>query len=114
MIAGFIIPANSALNAISITEPITHFSSGVVSKTIIPEKKIAPRKEKDIKPVKTYVHQCAHCLTVYDAKTGEPENGIVAGTAFESLPVTYTCPLCEGPKNDFVKKEEAGLGLQTI
>ncbi|MGZ5219187.1 MAG: rubredoxin [Chitinophagaceae bacterium] len=102
------------LIAEQLRQAIAAFYTHRASKTTIPEKKITPRKEKDIKPVKIYVHQCAHCLTVYDAKTGEPENNIAAGTAFESLPVNYSCPLCEGPKNDFVKMEEAGLGLQAI
>lgn len=102
------------LIAEQLRQAIAAFYIHRASKTITPEKKIAPRKEKDIKPVRTYVHQCTHCLTVYDAKTGEPENDIAAGTAFELLPVNYTCPLCEGPKSDFAKMEESGLGLQAI
>jgi rubredoxin len=102
------------LIAEQLRQAIAGFYSHRASKTILPEKKIIPRKEKEIKPLKAYVHQCNHCLTVYDAKTGEPENSIEAGTLFESLPGNYTCPLCEGPKSDFIKIGEAELGLQAI
>jgi rubredoxin len=58
------------------------------------------------------VHQCKHCLTVYDAKEGDKENNIAPGTSFESLPEDYTCSLCEGSKTDFVKKEKGELGIK--
>ncbi len=50
------------------------------------------------------LYQCSHCLTVFDEKYGEPENDIQAGTSFEMLSEDYTCPLCEHPKADFIKK----------
>jgi rubredoxin len=53
-----------------------------------------------------FIHQCKHCQTIYDATVGEPENGIVAGTAFADLPKSYVCPLCESPKGDFVAVEK--------
>jgi rubredoxin len=102
------------LLAEQLRQAIAAFYTHRLDKTVVTEKKIIPRKEKDIKPVKIYVHQCTHCLTVYDVKTGEPESDIAAGTTFESLPDNYACPLCAGPKNEFVKIEEAALGLQTI
>jgi rubredoxin len=37
---------------------------------------------------------CSVCGYVYDQKRGEPHRGIKAGTAFEDLPETYTCPVC--------------------
>lgn len=51
------------------------------------------------------VHQCKHCLTIYDPSVGEPQNNIPAGTAFEDLPSDYLCPLCESEKHDFFEKE---------
>jgi rubredoxin len=65
-------------------------------------KKQSSKKEPALLP--TTVHQCKHCLTVYDEQFGEPENGIEVGTAFNNLPVSYCCPLCEAPKQDFEKK----------
>jgi rubredoxin len=102
------------LIAEQLRQAVAAFYTHRASKTIVTAKKVIPRKAKDIKPVKIYVHQCTHCLTVYEAKTGEPENQIAVGTAFESLPDHYTCPLCEGPKSDFVKIGGAELGLQAI
>ena len=113
---GFIFSRNNPgfLLAEQVKQAVTAFYANRASKTIVPEKKVISRKEKDNRPVKEYVHQCIHCLTVYDAKTGEPENHIAAGVTFESLPVNYTCPLCEGPKEDFVKIAGTELGLQTV
>ncbi|MBO9620368.1 MAG: rubredoxin [Niabella sp.] len=57
------------------------------------------------------VYQCKNCLTVYDPHLGEPENGIRAATAFEALPATYTCPLCEADKSAFKEIKKSALGL---
>jgi len=113
---GFVFSRNNPkfLVAEQLRQAVVAFYTNRASKTIVPEKKVLPRKEKDIKPAKEYVHQCKHCLTIYDAKTGEPENDIAPDTAFESLADNYTCPLCEGSKTDFTKIEKAQLGLQTI
>jgi rubredoxin len=72
-------------------------------------KELATKSEK-----KEYVQQCKHCLSVYDATIGEPENGIDAGTAFEKLPESYSCSLCEATAEDFVKIEKSELGLQPV
>jgi rubredoxin len=53
------------------------------------------------KPLKV-VHQCRHCLTVYDEALGDTENNIPPGTAFSDLPEIYDCPLCDAAKEDFV------------
>lgn len=63
---------------------------------------------------KEYVNQCPHCFTVYDPGTGEPENNIVAGTGFAELPATYSCPVCEAPKNEFITIEKSQLDLQPV
>lgn len=49
------------------------------------------------------VHQCVHCLTVYDDTLGDPENNIVAGTPFSDLPEDYNCPLCEAGIEEMVE-----------
>jgi rubredoxin len=76
--------------------------------------KSATAKEPPKHVKKEYVYQCKHCFTVYEEKTGEPENGIVAGTFFENLSNDYCCPLCEAPKDDFIKTGKSKLGLQTV
>ncbi|MCP5102171.1 MAG: rubredoxin [bacterium] len=37
---------------------------------------------------------CTACGFVYNPETGDPENGIDPGTAFEDLPEDWVCPLC--------------------
>ncbi|MDO1446747.1 rubredoxin [Rhodocytophaga aerolata] len=55
------------------------------------------------------VYQCSDCLTVYDPEFGDEAAAIPASTAFEELPDSYVCSLCEASKQRFValKKEEA-------
>ncbi|MCF3109721.1 rubredoxin [Niabella sp. CC-SYL272] len=65
-------------------------------------------------PEDTCVHQCPHCLTIYDPCIGEPEHCIPSGTAFAELPSAYTCPLCDTGKDQFIKIEKTSLGLQTV
>ncbi|MEL6533870.1 MAG: rubredoxin domain-containing protein [Bacteroidota bacterium] len=49
-----------------------------------------------------HVNQCPHCFTVYEAKYGDPSQGIPEGTAFGDLPTTYACGLCETSVQEFV------------
>jgi rubredoxin len=44
-------------------------------------------------------------------QTGEPENDILPGTAFENLPTGYCCPLCDAPIEAFVKIDKGKLLL---
>lgn len=65
--------------------------------------KLAPKasSKETFKDDRKFVHQCPHCLSVYDPEIGDPENGIKAGTAFADLPDNFSCPLCENPKQYF-------------
>lgn len=60
---------------------------------------VKPKEE-----VSSEVHQCKHCLTVYEKEKGDEGQGIPAGTSFENLPISYNCPVCEAPKSDFEVK----------
>lgn len=72
------------------------------------------RKDTVAKPEKIeFVHQCQHCLSVYDDTVGEAVNGIEAGTPFEQLH-EYSCSLCDAPAGDFNKVEKSKLGLQPV
>jgi len=55
------------------------------------------------------IYHCKHCFTVYDEAAGDEAQGIAAGTKFESLPSSYTCPLCDALKEDFITVEETQL-----
>lgn len=70
--------------------------------------------EEQQKEITKIFYQCRHCLTVYDEALGEPENTIAPGTLFSELSPTYCCPLCEAPKEDFIKTAIQQPGLQTI
>ena len=78
------------------------------------ESDVEQKKEIPAKKVTEYVYQCKHCMTVYDEKAGEPLNGINPGVAFENLPQTYCCPLCESPGEDFIKTRTEKLGWQPV
>ncbi len=55
------------------------------------------------------VYQCSDCFTIYDEMYGDIVNDIPKNTPFDSLPKTYTCPVCEAPKDTF---EKAALQLE--
>jgi rubredoxin len=57
-------------------------------------------KEKNIKMDK-YV--CKVCGYIYDPELGDPDSGVPKGTAFESLPADWKCPLCGVGKEEFEK-----------
>jgi len=46
-------------------------------------------------------YTCTLCGYVYDPETGDPDNSIESGTAFEDLPDDWTCPLCGAGKDEF-------------
>ena len=48
---------------------------------------------------------CDVCGYLYDPEQGDPDNGIEPGTAFESLPDEWTCPVCGADKDQFSPEE---------
>lgn len=49
--------------------------------------------------MKTYI--CTVCGYEYDPAKGDEEHGIAPGTAFESLPDDFVCPVCGVGKDLF-------------
>jgi rubredoxin len=49
---------------------------------------------------------CTVCGYVYDPQEGDPDSGILAGTAFEDIPDDWVCPVCGVGKDDFEPVEE--------
>ena len=45
--------------------------------------------------------QCVLCAFVYDEEAGLPEEGIAAGTRWEDVPQTWSCPDCSATKGEF-------------
>lgn len=50
---------------------------------------------------KHLVYQCQHCLSIYNDRSDVDITGVKTGVAFQDLPETYTCPLCDGTKSDY-------------
>ncbi len=46
--------------------------------------------------------ECKICWYVYDPEKGDDYWQIVPGTPFSALPEHWTCPECDGMKNDFM------------
>ncbi len=46
-------------------------------------------------------YQCTICGYVYDPIEGDPDSGILPGTAFEDIPAAWVCPVCGVTKEDF-------------
>ena len=46
-------------------------------------------------------YKCVMCGYIYDPASGDPENGVKAGTAFEDLPDDWVCPDCGVGKEEF-------------
>jgi rubredoxin len=49
---------------------------------------------------------CDLCGYVYDSAEGDSANRIKPGTAFESLPADWVCPLCGAAKDKFYEVKE--------
>lgn len=81
-------------------EPMTYAHYQLVKRGRVP--KAAPifvQEERRAKGMGRYV--CSVCGYVYDPQKGDPENGIEAGTSFEDLPPSWTCPVCGASKEMF-------------
>ncbi|KAF0135341.1 MAG: rubredoxin [Candidatus Saganbacteria bacterium] len=46
-------------------------------------------------------YRCMVCGYIYDPEKGDPDNGVAPGTAFESIPDSWVCPICGAAKNQF-------------
>lgn len=65
--------------------------------------KVGVREVTDKAPPPTAFRtlQCMLCAFVYDEAAGLPEEGIPAGTRWEDVPETWSCPDCSATKRDF-------------
>ena len=51
-------------------------------------------------------YECVDCDYVYNPNVGDPDNGVVPGTAFNDLPDDWVCPDCGAGKEAFDPVEE--------
>jgi rubredoxin len=68
------------------------------------EKENYSTKNKNIKEIAIELYQCKDCLTIYNDIYGDVTQNILPTTLFEELPESYTCSLCEAPKDNFEKR----------
>jgi flavin reductase (DIM6/NTAB) family NADH-FMN oxidoreductase RutF/rubredoxin len=84
-------------------EPMTYAYYHKVKKGKTPERAATYVKDesdkKEAKELKKYT--CSVCGYVYDPANGDPDNGVKPGTAFESLPDEWVCPVCGATKDQF-------------
>ena len=45
--------------------------------------------------------RCRVCSWVYDPELGEPNQGVMPGTTWETVPETFLCPECFLGKSEF-------------
>jgi rubredoxin len=57
--------------------------------------------------------KCTLCEYVYDPAVGDPDNGVVPGTAFEDISDEWICPWCGAPKNVFKKLDTPSPNTDT-
>ncbi|GBE30268.1 MAG TPA: rubredoxin [Bacteroidetes bacterium] len=53
--------------------------------------------DKDLRP-----QRCVVCGYIYRSVTGDPDNGVEPGTAFEDIPEEWLCPICGAGKSMFM------------
>ncbi|MGH8428400.1 MAG: rubredoxin [Gammaproteobacteria bacterium] len=46
-------------------------------------------------------YMCVVCGYIYDEAEGDPLGGVAPGTRWEDIPITWSCPDCGAPKEDF-------------
>jgi rubredoxin len=46
-------------------------------------------------------YECVLCGYIYDPELGDPDNGVVPGTAFEDIDDEWVCPECGAGKEEF-------------
>ena len=54
--------------------------------------------------------ECKICWYVYDPAIGDDYWQVPAGTPFAALPAHWSCPTCDGRKEDFIVLAEPGDG----
>lgn len=80
-------------------QEIKHGKSPKTAPTYI-DRKVSDDMTKDVKGEK---YQCTICGYVYDPAKGDPDSGILPGTAFEDIPDDWVCPICGASKEQFEK-----------
>ncbi len=54
---------------------------------------------------------CTLCGYIYEPASGDPDNGVAPGTAWEDVPSDWECPICGASKDQFEKEQCGKIGL---
>lgn len=52
--------------------------------------------------------ECKICWYLYDPAQGDETQQVPPGTPFAALPDDWSCPVCAGPRQDFLVIEDDG------
>ena len=52
-------------------------------------------------------YMCLICGFIYDEEKGWPDDGIAPGTAWDDVPLTWTCPVCGAAKDSAPHRYES-------
>jgi flavin reductase (DIM6/NTAB) family NADH-FMN oxidoreductase RutF len=85
-------------------EPMTYAYYHQVKRGTTPKTAPTYFEERKEEVIKAATYRCTVCGYVYDPEQGDPESGIVPGTAFEGLPEDWVCPVCGAGKDEFEKE----------
>ncbi len=66
-----------------------------------PPKSIPPAEMDASAQAGSGIYVCSVCGYVYDPAQGDPEHGVLPGTAFADLPADWKCPRCRQSKSKF-------------
>ena len=50
-------------------------------------------------------YKCVLCNFIYDEELGDPDSGLMAGTRYEDIPESWSCPEC-GVTKEFLELME--------
>lgn len=87
--------------------PIEHHHANQYTEALQALDGIAPTAKVASGDPATQKWICRQCSMIYDPVKGDPDSGIVAGTAFEAIPEDWLCPICGATKKTFVPYQEA-------
>jgi rubredoxin len=60
------------------------------------------------------IYVCRICSYIYNPALGDPDGGIMPGTAFADIPEDWVCPICKKPKSFFKAEEPKNYSYKSI
>lgn len=108
------------LSSANVSNSETKIAEVVAPEPVEEEEDLRSEKQKEIdrlRAAEKFIeldegkYECTACNYVYEPEKGDQKNDISPGTEFESLPDSYTCPVCRTPKRRFVSRKKIIAGF---